>query len=768
MGAVGYSVAVVEKLQQRIRDLKLELPFRVDRYLPGTLLELDLTTAWPEARCKGNFLVEKFVGGGFAGQVYRCRYEGSDQVGVGEAAGLYAGHKYAVKILVPPSRFAAGFRNFVYAIAFQAPFSAQVLESACRSGLLWPKILRLAAQAEFGHADAIADTYASFYDANFGAFGEVREWIEGRGWRLEADLQPALRKQWKTMDARATGSPEYVAKRQFMHRLVAMMHAMGAPELARQYVWSTCKSQPNVLKRFGYEEDPAVGLCAVDFRAGLALVPFLPMSPGDFPLILRGLLRGSVAQFDRCNFNQLRAYVQSHPAVFEGQEALVDALQKYDHMYRRSMPDVTHQGLQLCRDRGLRGDVRRGLVEAYRNANWVDDEAAERLQRSKASFALFYVLGTIPLLGRAFRALSGQGVVRKHVSRVLSSFSYLRRSGKATAAHMAILWHQAGRVGARHAELLADHVGLFWLERVTVRLLPFFLHRWLTEPLWVWQCIRNGIRYVYTFLQDAAFRENWLRQQVQMGLDDGMLLEEDAQTILSQIDDPFIAKYLKSVGVHLAMIPVTQIVSVLVGGVVAIQVYLRTGNRGSAAVAFGGIVFLFQVFPISPGSIARGLYVVYLMIRERNFRDYVVAAPLSFVKYIGYLAFPIQMATSYPVLSQFMASRWATGSVHIIPVFGEQGALLEHAVFNGFYNRPRILGVWLRKRIKLVLDVWLFAGLGAGAWMWSRINFADVGSTRDAINVVLWVLCMHMLPRCLFYPLLRKPDNPQKTNGVSV
>ncbi|MFU8779661.1 MAG: hypothetical protein ACNA71_01390 [Kiritimatiellia bacterium] len=760
MGRVRYSVALVNGLYARIRGFGLHVPFRVDRYESGTVLDLDLTTAWPEARCRASFLVEKFVGGGFAGQVYRCRFSGADDLAVAAGAGLQLDGTYAVKILVPPSRFAAGFRNWVYGLAFQAPFSAQVVASACRSGLLWPKVLRLAAQAEFGRADAIADTYASFYDANFGAFGEVREWVEGRGWRLEADLRPALRKQWRTMHARDAGSAEYVAKRQFMDRLVRMMHAMGAPELARQYVWSTCKSQPNVLKRFGFDDDPGGGLCAVDFRAGLALIPLLPMSPGDFPLIWQGLRRGSLAQFDRCDFVRLRAYVESHPEAFKGNEGLIDALQDDDRRYRRSMPDITHQGLRLCVDRGLRGDVRHGLVEAYRNANWIDDEAADRLLRSKASFALFYLLGAIPLFGRFFRGLSGQSVVRSHVARMFSSFRYFRMSGQATAAHMAILWHQSGRVGERHAQLLADHVGLFWLERLTVRILPIFLHRWITEPLWVWRCMRGGIRYVYAFLQDAAFRENWLREQVQMGLDDGMLLPADANKILAQIDDPYIAKYLKSVGVHLACIPITQIVSVTVGAILAAKIYAHTGDFTAASIRFGVVLAAFQVFPISPGSIVRGLYVVYLMIRERNFRDYVVAAPLSFVKYIGYLAFPIQMATAYPVLSQFMASRWATGAVHIIPVFGEQGALLEHAIFNGFYNRPRIWGSWLRARIKGVLDVWFLAGLVLGGWMWWRLDFEVPGSMRSLVNICMWVVCLHVLPRFLFYPLLRKRDMP--------
>jgi hypothetical protein len=83
------------------------------------------------------------------------------------------------------------------------------------------------------------------------------------------------------------------------------------------------------------------------------------------------------------------------------------------------------------------------------------------------------------------------------------------------------------------------------------------------------------------------------------------------------------------------------------------------------------------------------------VIRERNFKDYNIAFYLSFFKYIGYLAFPIQMAYRYPDLARFMAAHWATGAAHIVPVFGERGALLEHAVFDIFYNYP----LTLRKRI---------------------------------------------------------------------
>jgi hypothetical protein len=86
------------------------------------------------------------------------------------------------------------------------------------------------------------------------------------------------------------------------------------------------------------------------------------------------------------------------------------------------------------------------------------------------------------------------------------------------------------------------------------------------------------------------------------------------------------------------------------------------------------------------------------VIRERNFRDYNIAAFLSFFKLVGYLAFPIQMAYRYPALARFMGAHWSTEAVHIVPVFGEGGALLEHGVFYLFYNWPLTIRRRMQKR----------------------------------------------------------------------
>jgi len=59
------------------------------------------------------------------------------------------------------------------------------------------------------------------------------------------------------------------------------------------------------------------------------------------------------------------------------------------------------------------------------------------------------------------------------------------------------------------------------------------------------------------------------------------------------------------------------------------------------------------------------------------------------------------MPYHYPVLARFMAAHWATEAVHIVPVFGERGALLEHWVFCLFYNWPLTIRRRMRKRAEL-------------------------------------------------------------------
>ena len=756
MNAPEPSEPLCRELEQAAADPVLEIRHRPARYGPGRVLRYNVRTVHPAASARVELEIEEFLGGGFAWQVYRCRLtrvEADDWRALG---GLQHSRRYALKILVPPSGFARAFRNAVYWLAFQGPFSAQISEDACRAGLLCHKIIRRAAGFEFGRDTAVKDVYASLHDPSIGAWGELSEWVEGRAWRLEADDRLDRRGDWRTIPLDESPSPEYVGKRRFMARMVRLLHALGMPEFARQYEWSTMKSQPNVLWRTDAAEGDAESrLCAIDFRAGLALLPFLPMSPGDVMLILRGFVRrGAWVQFDRPDWRAFQAFVAENPSAFADLRPAIEELTRRDRTYRRSLPDITHRAWTRLRDPEVRRDIRYGLVRGWLAADLIDEAFAERLGAGGSLFARFYLLGAVPLLGRALRHRWGHAAFRRHVARILTSASYRSAALRAHAAIRLIGWHRTGRASERRARWLAAHPGVFLAERLTIGWLPRFLHRFVLCPALPVRAVSRFIRDVRQFLLDAAHRERWFLGQVEEGERAGMLTPDEAAAIRGRVKDPFIVQYLRSLGVHLATLPVSEIVFVVLASGLAGWTLAHGGTWQEVTTTFVKWFAIFQLSPISPGSILRALYVVYLMIRDRNVRDYIVAAPVSLLKGVGYLAFPLQMTATYPHLARFMAARWATAATHAVPVFGERGALLEHIVFDASFNVPQNVARWARPRIRGLLDTWMAIGLGLAAlFVWYRwpITWAF------ALELGIPTLCLFVLPRFLFLPMLARP-----------
>ncbi len=340
---VDYSVNTIRKLEGAFRKTNLHRPMAVTRYEAGDELEYRVTGVSDGHEGTIRVKIDQFVGGGFAGQVYRVTVLGIKSK-EGQIDGLKVGSKLAMKILIPPSAFSRIFRNILYWIGFQGAFQLQVNPAAMRAGALWQKLIQRGAKVKFGDESCVRDIYATFVDEKMGSCGELSDWIEGRTWRLEVDPYMDVLKRWrgkKRVNPALLGSPEYRAKHEFMHEFVDLLHDMGAHEFARQYEWSTCKSQPNSLKRSSTEKYPEKGLVAVDFRAGLALLPFLPMSPGDFKLIGAGILRGSLVQFDRGDLNKLDV---------SSRNPFISTVEKIESRIDLSLPDVTEKQYILLFD----------------------------------------------------------------------------------------------------------------------------------------------------------------------------------------------------------------------------------------------------------------------------------------------------------------------------------------------------------------------------------------------------------------------------------
>jgi hypothetical protein len=692
-----YDVDTCNSLKEKFLQQKLHRPMRVTRCDAGTRLSFDITGIIPPHQAQIHLEIEKFVGSGFAGQVYKVKVldiETKD----GPINGIEKNGVYAVKIMIPPSGFSRFFRGLVYRIGFQGPFQLQVNPTAARAGALWQKFIRRGAKIRFGDESTVNDIHATFVDTTLGSCGEISDWVEGRTWRLEVDEWMDLLKKFKRKKLKNhenLGSPEYRIKKQFMADFVKLLHDMGAHEFARQYEWSTCKSQPNCLKRKETENGPAGGLVAIDFRAGLALLPFLPMSPGDIMLIFKGIARGSLVQFDRGSLKKLEKFIKTHEEEFKDMLPWLEELKTCEREYRNSVPDITHNHVRLLFSKKLWSTILKSLRTSWRTRNKIDEKNEQKLNKSTILTLIFSFLGMIPFLGSLIRKLWARPDWRKHYAGMLTRWDYLKRAIRGKCAEKAIAWNRAERVNGSKAQRIAGSFARYLLH-LTLSVLPAGLHRFLTDGKY----FKDRLFFLFVrpikLYFSAALREQWLRDMLMQGQKKQMLAEEDARKINSQLNEPFIQKYLKSLTVHLCTIVATEIGSIIIAGIYALT-HPGTSFGEAAAISLGLMVF-FQFTPISPGSLVRGIYVVYLVIKERNIKDYNLALFLSFFKYIGYLAFPIQMTYKYPELARFMAGHWATEGVHIVPVFGESGALLEHWVFGLFYNWPLTIRRRMRSR----------------------------------------------------------------------
>jgi len=716
--AVSYSVDAVRALERKYREQNIFRPFRVHRYEPGTVLDYEVRGVIPDGRAKIKLEIQKFVGGGFAGQVYKVICRDIDIL-EGEVRGLERERAYAIKIFIPPSGFSRRIRNLVYVMAFQGPFSLQVTPAAGRSQALWQKFIRRAAGIELGSDNAVVDVLATFVDANLGSCGEISEWVDGRMWRFEADDNLDSRHRGKPgrPDGEA-GSPEYRTKHEFMARLVRLMRRIGAVELARQYEWWSLKSQPNAMKRTASDPDPKAGLVAVDFRAGMALTPVTPQCPADIKLVFQGLARGRLVQFDKGDLNKLEEFVDAHPGEFADMRPSLEGLKQEDRAYRDSLIDFTYHHVRLF-GRKLRRAIMGAFRQSWRVRNMADERTTARLEKSGFLSLVFlllalvpiatpvllvfafpgrtwglYPLWALPLFAPFLRGLWGRADLRRHWAAMLTNIGYFMRASRARIAEALIRWHRAGRVSEERALKIADHPWRYYLH-LPFSFLPPGLHRFLTDKRY----FRERLFLIFVkpvrLYFKAEEREKWLRDMIAAGERNGMLTRDEAAHIDGQIKEPFIQKYLKSLAIHILLMPTTHVVALITA-----FIYLRFHSEMSwqqAGLTTGVIFAIFQIIPISPGSIARGIYTTSLILRERNFKNYNIAFWMSFFKYIGYFAFPVQMAYRYPDLARFMAGHWATSAVHIVPVFGEKGAWLEHFVFDVFYNFP----LTIRRRMKV-------------------------------------------------------------------
>ena len=107
---IGYSIEASRQLEHEFRRATLFRPMRIKRYEIGTELTYDVRSVNDAKNGSVHLVIERFVGGGFAGQVYRVKILDIESID-GLPGELRGGGIFAMKILIPPTGFSRLFRN---------------------------------------------------------------------------------------------------------------------------------------------------------------------------------------------------------------------------------------------------------------------------------------------------------------------------------------------------------------------------------------------------------------------------------------------------------------------------------------------------------------------------------------------------------------------------------------------------------------------------------------------------------------------------------
>ena len=177
-----YSGDAVRELERRFRGASLFRPLRVRRHERMEILDYDVRGVWPARPARVKLSVERHVGGGFAGQVYKVRVLEVESP-EGPIEGLEPGRVCALKVLVPVSGFGRFIRNLLYGIGFQAPFSPQVNPDAARAGALWQKFIRRGARGTGWARSGPSSTFwrRSSIRSSGAAASSANGWTAGSG-----------------------------------------------------------------------------------------------------------------------------------------------------------------------------------------------------------------------------------------------------------------------------------------------------------------------------------------------------------------------------------------------------------------------------------------------------------------------------------------------------------------------------------------------------------------------------------------------------------
>lgn len=640
-------------------------------YVSGETICAELKDLDGQAKGLFCFAIERYVGSGFAGQVYQARPQSLE---------WDESHPWvALKVLRPRPRWKELFRDTLFRLSFQSPFAPRIREPALRAGLIWQALLRLAANTTLNQADLIPQPLGYYWDADLLSFVEVQEWVEGRVVRYQFDEDLLLR--WLGWP-RACPSNEMQRKKAVMAQLVDLCHRLGAIGLARQYEWYTLVSQANVLVRRNRADEKQSEFIAVDWRPGLAVPFFLPLSPVHARLIWDGLWQGQWVHFDEVALDRLETYGQTQNEVMAPLQPLIARLKADEVQYRAGLLSLWPTRPRSATNYPL---VQAATLDEWQKRDLISPAQAVVWQKRRGCFWFYFWLEFVPVVGQLLVRWLGNEQVRTHWRQFLTQPDYRQKVYRVYRARALLRWVDDGRVPLAHAAALRQSLPRYWLEALSLGWWPRGAHRLVVDAAarrqWLITHLIMPARYIFW----SKHRIAWLIALIQHESEQGLFPPEKTSRLLEQMAAPRMAEFSRDLVLTVALEFWAKLFYAL------LAVYGATEANWLPFV-------LALLGPISPSGVVRVAYLLGQVgydlphiIGQRDGR--LLLARLSGLcvapwRVLGNFCVPLEIAIYYPEMALCLSSYLVTQLAKPIPVLGGRGSLLEYSLFMWVSNLP--------------------------------------------------------------------------------
>ena len=551
----------------------------------------------------------------------------------------------------------------LYRLAFQAPFPYSQNRHAIEACFYRRRVAGGIVRACEPKAHVAAPLYVRF-DESVGVWVLASEWIRGRG-PVPAPLDSRRVRRWLTRPStRELESPaemdELVALMRRLEDLFCESGLVGAG-------WQVCPralvSTANLLKS-------EAGWTAIDLESGIPAV-LVPR------YIVAGIQLRSFPLFDDLAPQQLRTWIGERKpqltaalgeAAYLELQSDVDCLIDRTARWKESEP-------ALLRSRGRHASqpfsaaYRDATIDRWQQRDQIDEPTATALRTGGNGFRRLWLAGVIPVFGRFVQRLCGNDSFRARAKQFFVDSRFRRIVLHDGARRNVARWQASGRISPESASQLPKSRLRYGIHFLLSKCVPGRIHRWLTDHAHRRELAIRGFLLMTSARYQSAYGRHLIERSIRRWEEHDRIKSEEAENLRAQSTSPEIEDYLRGFSVHVALKCLAPVLLPFkIGG---LYLWLRTGDPR--------FLLAWLALPI-----LRTLTTVWSMFASRRRgTEYGEALSLGMLPTLGSLAYPAQMYSVHPQLSNFLLRDAASKAGQWLPIYGGRDSRTEFWFLRG-------------------------------------------------------------------------------------